>query len=242
VSTAACIIIGDEILSGKTRDTNCGLLIALCHELGVALRRIVTIGDDLETIAEEVRLCSGRYDYVFTSGGIGPTHDDRTIEGVARGFGLAVVRQPRLEEVVREHWGERITEAALKLAEVPEGARLVGGPGVRFPTVAIRNVFILPGVPQLFAEKLQSLRGELSGQPDVLQSIYLRSDETAIAASLTQVAGELPSIRIGSYPRINDPAYRIRITVEGTDRALVERATDRLLVLLPPDEVLRVER
>jgi len=242
VTTAACIIIGDEILSGKTRDTNCALRIGLLHVLGVSLRRIVTIGDEVETIAEEVRACAAGHDYVFTSGGIGPTHDDRTIEAVAMAFGRPVVLQPALEAVVRGHWGDRITEAALKLAQVPEGARLIGGPGVRFPAVAVENVYILPGVPQLFAEKLAGLRGELSGAPETLHSIYLRSDETAIAASLTRIAEEIPEIRIGSYPRIGDPQYRVRVTVEGRDPARVAHATERLLELLPPAEVLRVER
>jgi molybdenum cofactor synthesis domain-containing protein len=242
VSTAACIIIGDEILSGKTRDTNCPLLVDLCRELGVSLRRIVTIGDEVETIADEVRACSAGFDYVFTSGGIGPTHDDRTIEAIARAFELRVVLAPELEAVVRGHWGERLTPAALKLAEVPEGARLLGGPGVRFPTVAVRNVFILPGVPQLFAEKLASLRGELAGVPEAIHSIYLRSDETAIAASLARIEALHPGVRVGSYPRLGDPAYRVRVTLEGADAALVGRATDRLLELLPAGEVLRVER
>jgi len=243
VSTAACIVIGDEILTGKVKETNAVPLIELLREVGVSLRRVVVIGDDVPVIAEEVRGCSERFDYVFTSGGLGPTHDDRTIEGVAAAFGVAVVRHPDLEALVRHYFkGDRLTEAALKMAQIPEGARLLQDEQTRFPTVVIRNVYVLPGIPQLFVSKLPRIRPELIGERELLQSLYLSSDESQIAAALSRVAAEEPDLRIGSYPRIGDPDYRVRVTVEGTDGRAVGRAVDKLLKLLPPDQVLRVER
>jgi molybdenum cofactor synthesis domain-containing protein len=240
--TAAGVMIGDEILTGKIRDTNVHLLIDTLHAAGVVLRRLATIRDEVDEIADEVRRCAASFDHVFTSGGIGPTHDDRTIEGVARAFGCAVVRDPRLEALVRQHWRERINDAALRLADVPEGSRLIAAEEARFPVVVCRNVCILPGIPQLFAAKLALVARELHGTPPVLQSIYLSGEESAIAAALTQVVGEVPAVCIGSYPRIGDPDHRIRITVEGPERAAVERAMARLLELLPAELVIRVER
>src|SRR5210317_403438 len=120
MTTAAAIIIGDEILNAKVRDTNTPLLIDFFAELGVDLERVVVIGDELEGIAAEVATCSEKYDVVLTSGGVGPTHDDCTVRGVANAFGVGVVRHPDIEEMIRGYWGERFTESALRMAEVPE--------------------------------------------------------------------------------------------------------------------------
>ena len=244
MTTAAGIVIGDEILSGKVQDTNTPLLIHRLRALGVALRRIVTVGDLPEEIAEELRRCARRFDYVFTSGGVGPTHDDRTMEGVAFAFGRAVVRHPELEAMVRAHWRDRVNEAALKMAEVPDGARLLPGePGrLRFPLVAFRNVYILPGVPQLFAEKLAIAERELHGERLALHSVYLSADETEVAAQLIQVEREHPGVKVGSYPRLGVGDYRVRITFEGLTDPLVGAAVKRLLELVAPTFVVRVER
>jgi FAD synthetase len=241
MTRAACIIIGDEILSGKIRDTNIHLIIDLLREGGVTLCRIVTLGDDPADIAEEIARCSARYDYVFTSGGLGPTHDDRTIEGIARGFDRPVVHHPELERLVRGYWGTRVNEAALKMAEVPEGATLLESADNLFPVVLFRNVFILPGVPQLFAAKLQRVRQEISGTHGTLRSIYLSSDETSIAAALAQIEREIAGIKIGSYPRIGDPDCRVQVTVEGPVSDDVHHAVQRLLEVIPRDYILRVE-
>ncbi len=241
MTTAACVIIGDEILTGKVRDTNAAVLIDALRAIGVALRRLVTISDAVGEIAEEVRRCADRHDYVFTSGGVGPTHDDRTMEGIALGFGVRVVRDPTLEAVVREHWRERTNDAVLKMTEVPEGARLVHGATLSFPAVVFRNVYILPGVPQLFVEKLRWLGSELRGAREELRSVYTSCDESEIAESLSQVEAEHPGVRVGSYPRLGDPDHRVRLTLEGSDAPQVERALARLLELLPPGQVLRVE-
>lgn len=241
MKTASGIIIGDEILSGKVRDTNSAQLIDMLRSLGVEMKRLVIIGDDPEAIAVEVTLASQRFDYVFTSGGVGPTHDDRTIEGVAGAFGRQVVRHPQLEQNIRRHWGDRVNEAALKLAEVPDGARLLTSGGGLLPVVIFRNVYILPGIPQLFAAKLQRISQELEGTPCILRSVYLRSDESSIAEHLGHVDREFEQVKIGSYPRLDDPDHRVRVTVEGHDRDRIAQAIDRLLELLPADQVVRVD-
>jgi molybdenum cofactor synthesis domain-containing protein len=242
VTTAAALIIGDEILSGKVADTNGPLLIALLADLGVRLQRLVYLGDEMDDIAAEVRACSDRFDAVITSGGIGPTHDDCTIAAVARAFGVGVDRDPDLEAMIRAWWADRLTDDALRMADVPAGARLLYGGDGLLPLVVIRNVYLLPGIPRLFEAKLPALRSELAGVRLCLSSLYLRSDESRVAALLRQVDGEFPAVKIGSYPRLEAEDFRIWVTVEAEDGDVLEGAVARLLALLPADEVVRVER
>jgi molybdenum cofactor synthesis domain-containing protein len=243
MTTAAAIIIGDEILSGKVRDTNAFSLIQMLHEIGVELVRIVTVGDDPACIAEEVNRCRERCDHVITSGGVGPTHDDRTIEGVALAFGRQVVRHPELERAIRGHWGERVNDAALKLSEVPEGASLLGSEDGWLPVVVVENVFILPGIPKLFEAKLRQVREQLAGgRPLVLHSVYLSADESSIAEALERVDDAHESVKIGSYPRLGDADFRVHVTVEAAEQQDADRALDQLLELLDDAWVVRVER
>src|SRR3989454_6207661 len=152
--TAGIILIGNEILSGKTVDANAAYLCRELRELGVEVRRVVVIPDEVSLIAEEVAAFSKAFDLVFTSGGVGPTHDDVTIEGVARALGVAVVRHPELTGLLRQHYGERLNEAHLQMAEVPEGAELLGAEALRLPTLVMPNVDVLPGVPRVFLQKV----------------------------------------------------------------------------------------
>ncbi len=221
--TAGIIIIGDEILSGKFAEENAQLLIEELRVLGVDLRRIVIIPDDVDDIAATVRDFSDRFDYVFTSGGVGVTHDDVTIAAVARGFGTRVVREPRLEQLVRDYWGPALPEANLRLAEIPEGAELVGE-DQRWPALRYRNVYILPGVPALFRHKFQSIRELFRATPVVERRLYSRAEEGQIADRLSAVASQYPTVRIGSYPRFGEKAYRVIVTVEGCDGEAVAAA------------------
>ena len=242
MTTAAGLIIGDEILSGKVRDANGPLLIELLRDLGVRLERLVYVGDEITEIASELRGCSGCFDAVVTSGGIGPTHDDRTVAAVAEAFGVRVVRDGELAAMIRAFWGDRFTDAALRMAEVPEGARLLHGDDGLLPVVVFRNVYLLPGVPRFFEAELDALRAELSGRRLQMSSLYLRCDESRIAPLLGQVDGEFPQVSIGSYPQLEAEDYRIWVTVEAEERDAVELALARLLALLPADAVVRVER
>jgi molybdenum cofactor synthesis domain-containing protein len=241
MTTAAGLIIGDELLSGKIRDSNGPVLIEFLRDLGVTLDRMVYIGDELAAIASEVEACSRDHDAVITSGGVGPTHDDVTMAGIAAAFGVDVVRHPELEAMIRAWWGERFTEAALRMAEMPDGSRLLYSGDGLIPLVVFRNVYILPGIPRLFQAKLGALRGELEGRPLTVRSVYLRSDESQIAALLGQAAEEFRSVKIGSYPRTENEDHRVWITVEADDLATVRAAVTRLLELLPDDDVVRVD-
>src|SRR5262245_42084501 len=141
VPTAAILVIGDEILSGKTEDQNARLLIGQLRELGVALKHITVIPDDIEEVAAAARELSSRFDHVFTSGGVGPTHDDVTILGIARAFGRPIVRHPDLERRIKSFFGEEVDDSRLRMADVPEGSELIDSPELRWPLLACHNIY-----------------------------------------------------------------------------------------------------
>jgi molybdenum cofactor synthesis domain-containing protein len=215
VATAGIVIIGDEILTGKFADENASFLISELRQLGVELRRVTFIPDELDDIAATVTDFAARFDHVFTSGGVGPTHDDLTMAGIARGFGTTIVRQPELEQRVRAYWGAKLADANLRLADVPEGSELVYGKDQVWPVVAYRNVYILPGVPALFRRKFVDIRDRFRAEPVTVARVYIDADEGQIAGDLDAVVAAFPSVRIGSYPRFAEKDFRVLITLEG---------------------------
>lgn len=239
--TAGIVVIGNEILSGKVTDSNSPFMASELRALGVELRRITTIPDELDVIGDTVREFSGAFDVVFTSGGVGPTHDDVTIEGIARGFDRPVVRHPELEAGLRRYLGDRLNAAHLKMAEVPEGAELVPDSNLGFPTVLFGNVYILPGIPEILHKKFEGLRARFRDAPWHLHVIYTSQGESTIAESLNQVVREFPDLMLGSYPKIGDAEYLVKLTIESKDEAYARRAFDRLVALLPSGSVVRTE-
>jgi molybdenum cofactor synthesis domain-containing protein len=239
-ATAGIVVIGDEILTGKFADENAAFLIGELRELGVDLRRISIIPDDLDDIAETVPRLAARFDLVFTSGGVGPTHDDLTIPGIAQGFGAGVMVHPELERRVRAYWGERLAEANLRLAHVPQGAELVFGKDTTWPVVCFRNVYILPGVPALFKRKFVDIRDRFRAAPVVSARIYCLGDEGELAPHLDAVVAAHPGVKIGSYPRFAERDFRVLLTLEGRDGAAVG-AAQRALAARLGDLVVRCE-
>src|SRR5262245_54267615 len=156
--TAAIIVIGNEILSGKVTDTNSVFLAEELRRLGVTLKRILVIPDELDAIAEAVHTYHPAFDVIFTSGGVGPTHDDITMAGIARGLHRRVIRHPFLEQKIREFSGAKINEARLKMAEVPEGAELIFEGNLNFPTVQLDNVYIFLGIPVILLENIEYIQ------------------------------------------------------------------------------------
>jgi molybdenum cofactor synthesis domain-containing protein len=242
--TAGIILIGNELLSGKVADANAAYLCRELRALGVDVRRIVVIPDDVEAIAAETAGFTRAYDVVFTSGGVGPTHDDVTIEGVARGLGVPVVREPRLVAMLERFYRGRgpLSEARLKMAEVPEGAELAGGEALLFPAILVRNVYVLPGVPEIFRQKFEALRERFRDAPYHLASVYVNMGEGTLAGYLNDLIRCHPDLLLGSYPEFSNPEYKVKVTLESKDRALVERAAAELLERLPAPAVVRVER
>jgi FAD synthetase len=227
--TAAIVVIGDEILSGKYADENAAYLIKELRELGVALKRIEVIPDVLDDIAATVKATSERVDHVFTSGGVGPTHDDLTMEGVARAFGTRVVRHPELEGMLRGFYGAGIEERNLRMAEVPEGAVLIPGDHASWPVISYRNIYILPGVPVIFRRKFASIRERFRATPFTLRRVYCMADEGALAGHLDAVVAAHPTVSVGSYPRVEAQDYRVVITLECKDPACADLARDDLI-------------
>ncbi len=225
--TAGIVVIGDEILAGKFADENARFLIGQLRELGVDLRRIAVIPDDLDDIATTVRSFSERFDLVFTSGGVGPTHDDLTIEGIARAFHVSVVVNPTMESVLRAFWGDSMPEANIRLAQTPEGAELVyGGSGrtAKWPVVKYHNIYILPGVPKLFRAKFEGIMERFRGAARHESRVYCMGDEGALAPELSAVDKAFPTVQIGSYPRFDETKYKVIVTLESADKQALDQA------------------
>jgi molybdenum cofactor synthesis domain-containing protein len=238
--TAGIILIGNEILSGKITDANAAYLCRELRELGVDVRRIAVIPDDVVLIAEEVAVFSKSFDLVFTSGGVGPTHDDVTIEGVARAMGVPVMRHPELIALLQRYYREAITDAALRMAEIPEGAELVTGDGARFPTIAMRNVYVLPGVPEIFRRKFDAIRERFRDTPIHLKNVFVRIGEGILADYLNALLAQFSRLQVGSYPELSNPEYQVKVTLESRDRAYLEQALTVLLDRLPAGAVVKI--
>ena len=238
---AAIIVIGNEILSGKVVDTNAPFLTRELRAIGVTLKRILTIPDEVDEIAEAVKEFRPRYDVVFTSGGVGPTHDDVTMEGIAKGLGRRLVRHPAIESRLREFYKEHVNDARLKMSEVPEGAELLVDGRLGFPTVKCENFYILPGIPELFEQKFEALRERFSATPYTMRVIYTSEGEGTIAEHLNATLAAFPELLLGSYPKLSHPEYTVKLTLESKDPEYVDRALAHLLQLLPAEAIVRTE-
>ena len=173
VKTAGIVVIGNEILSGKVVDTNSPYLCQELHDLGVDVRRIAVVPDDIAVIAEDVAAFSRTYDYVFTTGGVGPTHDDVTIEAAARGLQRRVVIHPELEALLDQHWRDHPEASRRKMASVPEGVQLLMEPSLPIPVLLVENVYIFPGIPQLFRRKFDSIKERFRDLPYFGLKVYV---------------------------------------------------------------------
>jgi molybdenum cofactor synthesis domain-containing protein len=229
--TAAILLIGNELLSGKVEDENARFLTRELRALGVALRRIEVVPDVTDEIAASVRALSPRFDFVFTSGGVGPTHDDVTLRAVADAFAMDLVRQPELEALLRAGYGDRLHDRDLVMADIPTGARLEYGPGrpggearTPWPVVVVRNVWVLPGVPSIFRRKFEAVRELFRAGPIHGRALFSRAGEGYIAGALDEAVAAFPEVEIGSYPHPEARDYRVKITIDGRDGARVDAA------------------
>lgn len=243
---AAALVIGDEILSGKVEEANVAVLARALRGVGVSLDRVVVVHDDVETIAREMRDLSASHDFLFTSGGVGPTHDDVTVEAAAKAFGVRVVSSPEMEQMLRAHYRERCTEGHLRMALVPEGASLEVTREITWPTIRVRNTWLLPGIPEVFRMKLPVVVAWLAAQVGgarafVSHAAYVRLDEGVIKPLLDRVVAEYSDVSVGSYPKWMDPEYKTKVTFDGRDEARVLAARDTFVALLPAGEPQRVE-
>lgn len=237
--TAGIIIIGDEILTGKVQDSNSFFLTKELWSLGVTVCRISVIPDDTAVIAGEVGAFSKQYDYVFTSGGIGPTHDDITIEGISRAFGVKTVISEALRKVLEQRHAN-LTPEQLKMAEVPEGAELIADGELKFPLIKFGNVFIFPGIPQLLIKKFRAIEKRFSGPRIFLRRVYFRESESVLACYLNEIVAGGKGVKIGSYPATGDEDYSVMVTLESTDENRLDSAARELLAMVPKEKIVRV--
>lgn len=240
--TAAALVIGNEILSGKIEEANVHVLARTLRSLGIELQRVVMVLDDVDVIAREVKALSSAHDWLFTSGGVGPTHDDVTVHAVAKAFGVRVVEEPMLAAMLREHYRERCTDGHLQMALVPEGASLEAHETVRWPTIRIQNTWLLPGVPEIFRMKLAVVVDRLAGGIGFIsRAVFTKMDEGHLKPLLDEVVARYPDVGIGSYPKWEDPSYKTKLTFDGRDGRRVDAARDAFIALLPEGEPQRVE-
>ncbi len=239
--TASILIIGNEILSGKVEDSNSKFLSRELRKLGVNVQRIAVIPDLEEEISLEIKRTSKQYTWVFTCGGVGPTHDDVTLRGIAQGLSKKVSIHPEILKMLHEHYGSTLNEAQLKLSEVPEGAELIMTGTMSFPVLKINNIFIFPGVPEIMKKKFNSIKMRFQTSPYALKQLYVNASEDEIAHLLNRFVEKFPDLLLGSYPQLNQKNYKVILTVETKNESLLESAFQYLLQLIPSKLIYKTE-
>jgi molybdenum cofactor synthesis domain-containing protein len=235
IVTAAVLVIGNEILSGRTKDANLAWLAARLNETGIRLREARVVADVEEEIIAAVNALRARYDYLFTTGGIGPTHDDITSGCVAKAFGVKLIRHPAAVALLRSNYANPadLNEARLRMAEVPEGAVLVDNPVSKAPGFRIGNVIVMAGVPRIMQAMFDGIRHALVGGAPVLsRAIAVGVPEGRIAEGLAALQARHAALEIGSYPYFRQGLAGTTIVLRGTDRAMVDAAADELKALM----------
>lgn len=235
--TAAMLVIGDEILSGRTRDANMHHLAGRLTEHGIDLKEVRVVADDPGAIQEAVKALSGAYDHLFTSGGIGPTHDDITAENVAAALGLPIGVRDDARAILETHYekqGLEINEARLRMARMPEGATLIDNPVSGAPGFTLENVHVMAGVPKIFEAMVEGLLPTLTGgQPVVSQTLRVERGEGDIAGPLGALAERYDALSFGSYPFIVNGRFGVNVVIRGQDEAEVTRAMQELEKAFP---------
>jgi molybdenum cofactor synthesis domain-containing protein len=230
--TAALVVIGDEILSGRTQDRNVTQVAAWLNEQGIRLAEVRMVPDVQEHIVEAVNALRPAHDYVFTTGGIGPTHDDITVDAIAAAFGVPVVVHPEARAILEDYYRERpggLNEARLRMARTPEGAELIPNPNSGAPGVKLGNVYILAGVPNIAASMLEALTGKLEGgRPIVSVTVGARAAESEVADLLRETETANPGVAIGSYPFFKDGGYGANFVIRSEDAQLARRTGEEL--------------
>jgi molybdenum cofactor synthesis domain-containing protein len=225
--TAALLVIGDEILSGRTKDKNIGHIAEYLTDIGIDLREVRVVPDVEAEIVAAIDALRGRYTYLFTTGGIGPTHDDITADCVAKAFGVPIDVDPRAVAMMRERYKtEDLNEARLRMARIPQGADLIENPISKAPGFRIDNVIVMAGVPAIMQAMLDAVAPTLrSGARMVVDTIDAGGlPEGIYAAGLSEIAGGHAGVSIGSYPSFNASGFRNQIVVRGRDAEAVAKA------------------
>jgi molybdenum cofactor synthesis domain-containing protein len=229
--TAALVVIGDEILSGRTQDANVAQVAEWLNRNGIRFAEVRIVPDQEARIVEAVNALRTRYDYLFTTGGIGPTHDDITVDSIAAALGVPVVVHPQARAILEDYYRERggLTEARLRMARVPDGAELIPNAHSGAPGVKIGNIYIMAGVPHIAARMLEALDGKLEGgRPLVSVTIGAHAPESEVADLLRQLEADYPGVSVGSYPFYGGGRLGANFVLRGEDEETVNRCADDL--------------
>lgn len=232
--TACVLVIGNEVLSGRTQDANINHLAKELAALGIRLMECRVIPDIEGEIVDAVNHCRAKYDYVFTTGGIGSTHDDITAQSVARAFGREFLMHPEAERILRAHYKERANAARMRMAMMPEGAELIDNPVSLAPGFKVENVYVLAGVPLIARAMFDSVKGGLKGGRVVISRTISTTDlsEGMLADDLRAVQEKHPQVDIGSYPFLKLGGFGVNLVARGEEKALVDAACADLIEML----------
>jgi molybdenum cofactor synthesis domain-containing protein len=234
ISTAAVLVIGDEILSGRTKDKNVGYIADRLTEVGIDLKEVRIVSDERDEIVDALNALRSRYTYVFTTGGIGPTHDDITADSVAAAFGVPIDVDQRAVDVMLERYEQsELTEARLRMARIPEGAELIANPVSKAPGFNIGNVFVMAGVPSIMHAMMDDVVPRLkAGRIVHSLSIEAGMGEGAVAKQLSALQDEFPDISIGSYPYQRDGKFQTSLVLRSRDADRIAEAAEQLKTIL----------
>jgi len=239
--TASILIIGNEILSGKTEDSNSKFLCRELRTLGVTVSKVTILPDLEDEIAKEIEESSKQFTWVFTCGGVGPTHDDVTIKGIAQGLSRGLFFHPDLLQNLHDRYGGSLNQAQQKLAQVPEGSILILDETVKFPVLNLENIFILPGVPEIMQRKFSLIKTRFQTAPFLLKRIFVNAYEEDIARFLDHLIKEFPNLLLGSYPHLNQKDYKVLLTLESKNKSLLDESFQKLMKLLPVHLIFKTE-
>jgi molybdenum cofactor synthesis domain-containing protein len=232
--TACMIIIGNEILSGRTQDKNLAWIAKELADLGIPLREARVIPDQKTLIIGTVNEMRRQFTYVFTSGGIGPTHDDITTECIAAAFGVPVIRHPQAEAILTRHYGaEQLNAARLKMADIPDGASLIANPVSAAPGFRLDNVYVMAGVPSIMQAMFEGIKHELKGGAKILsRNVAAYVTEGVIAEKLTAIQNAEPAIEIGSYPFMRNGKLGTSLVARGSDKDKLDKVHGQIKDML----------
>lgn len=232
--TAAFIVIGDEVLSGRTKDKNIGFLADYMTNIGIDLEEVRIVADVQERIVEAVNDLRRKYTYVFTSGGIGPTHDDITADSIAAAFGVSIDVDPRARKILEDHYptGE-LTESRLRMARIPAGAELSENPVSKAPGFNIENVYVMAGVPKIMQAMVDAIAPTLkTGQKMLSAHVDANMPESRIAKPLGELQAQYPETMIGSYPRNEDGVFSTQIVIRSRNQDMLDTVTKAVEALV----------
>lgn len=238
--TAALLVIGDEILSGRTKDANIGATAEFCTDLGIELCEVRVVPDVTDAIVDALNALRARYTYVFTTGGIGPTHDDITADAVARAFGVALPINAEARKMLESRWqatGTEVTEARLRMARIPEGADLIINSVSAAPGFRMENVHVMAGVPIIMRAMLESILPTLrTGKKVLSASVPAGVGEGTIAGPFAQLQDQYPDVKMGSYPQMGAGYVRTDLVLRSTDSARLDDATEKVRAMVEKAE------